>query len=149
MHKTKLILIITGLLFIMPILSEAQQRWMVYFKDKQHLDFNPYSYFDAKAIERRILTGIPLDDPSDWPVNESYVNQVTLMVNDVLITSRWFNSVAVDADDIQISNLKRLPFVLDVEWIEPSEMPITSYSGYDTAMRIRFRLLIIFAKGND
>ena len=134
MHKTRLILIITGLLFIMPILSEAQQRWMVYFKDKQHLDFNPYSYFDAKAIERRILTGIPLDDPSDWPVNESYVNQVTLMVNDVLITSRWFNSVAVDADNIQISNLKRLPFVLDVEWIEPSEMPITSYNAYDTAI---------------
>ena len=134
MHKTRFILIITSLLFLIPILSEAQQRWMVYFKDKQHLNFNPYSYFDSKAIERRLRTGIPVDDATDWPVNENYVDQVTLMVNDVLVTSRWFNSVAVDADDVQISNIKQLPYVLNVEWMEPSEMEITRNNDYDTAV---------------
>ena len=107
---------------------------MVYFKDKQHLNFNPYSYFDSKAIERRLRTGIPVDDATDWPVNENYVDQVTLMVNDVLVTSRWFNSVAVDADDVQISNIKQLPYVLNVEWMEPSEMEITRNNDYDTAV---------------
>jgi len=136
MHKSRFILIITCLLFLIPILSEAQQRWMVYFKDKQHLDFNPYAYFDAKAIERRILAGIPVDDPSDWPVTESYINQVTLMVNDVLLTSRWFNALAVDADDLQINFVRQLPYVLDVEYIEPSEMQITGYDDYDTSINI-------------
>ena len=134
MHKTRFILIVISLLFLMPILSEAQQRWMVYFKGKQRLDFNPYTYFDCKAIERRLRTGIAVDDATDWPVNENYVNQVALMVNEVLITSRWFNSVAVDADDIQISNVRQLSFVLNVEWIEPSEMQIASYTDYDTVV---------------
>ena len=136
MQKNKFILVITALLFLLPILSEAQQKWMVYFKDKQHLDYNPYAYFDSKAIERRIRTGIPVDDPTDWPVTENYVNQVTLIVNDVIVVSRWFNAMAVDADDIQISNIRQLPFVLNVEWIEPSEMQITAYDDYDTSINI-------------
>jgi hypothetical protein len=107
---------------------------MVYFKEKQHKDYNPYTYFNAKAIERRIRTGIPVDDPSDWPVNETYVNEVTPLVNEVIITSRWLNAMAVDADDIQINNVRQLPYVLTVEWIEPSEMPMASYADYDTTV---------------
>jgi serine protease AprX len=134
MLKNKFILLITSLLFLLPLLSEAQQQWMVYFKDKQHLDYNPLTYFDAKAIERRVLNGLPVDDPSDWPVNESYVNEITPMVNDVLMTSRWFNAVAVEADDIQVIRMKQLPYVLDVEWIEPLQMQISSVSDYDTTI---------------
>jgi serine protease AprX len=134
MLKNKFILLITSLLFLLPLLSEAQQQWMVYFKDKQHLDYNPLTYFDAKAIERRVLNGLPVDDPSDWPVNESYVNEITPMVNDVIMTSRWFNAVAVEADDIQVIRMKQLPYVLDVEWIEPLQMQISSVSDYDTTI---------------
>ena len=122
------------LLFAWPFSGGAQQHWMVCFKDKKHGDFNPYTYFDAKAIERRERTGVPVDDPSDWPVNENYVQQVTPMVNNVLLVSRWFNGVAVDADEFQISRLQQLPFVLQVEWIEPSEMPAASFDAYDTAV---------------
>jgi serine protease AprX len=134
MLKNKFILLITSLLFLLPLLSEAQQQWMVYFKDKQHLDYNPLTYFDAKAIERRVLNGLPVDDPSDWPVNESYVNEITPMVNDVIMISRWFNAVAVEADDIQVIRMKQLPYVLDVEWIEPLQMQISSVSDYDTTI---------------
>ena len=130
----KNILLITGLLFIMPLLSEAQQQWMVYFKDKQHKDFNPYSYFDKKAIERRVNTGLPIDDPSDWPVNTSYVSEISLVVNEVIIESRWLNSMAVDADDLQINTVRQLPFVLAVEWINPLQMQAASYEDYDTSV---------------
>ncbi len=130
----KNILLITGLLFIMPLLSEAQQQWMVYFKDKQHKDFNPYSYFDKKAIERRVNTGLPIDDPSDWPVNTSYVSEISLMVNEVIIESRWLNSMAVDADDLQINTVRQLPYVLAVEWINPLQMQAASYEDYDTSV---------------
>jgi serine protease AprX len=136
MFKNRFIQVVTAILLFLPTLSEAQQKWMVYFKDKQHLDYNPYAYLDSKAIERRIRTGIPVDDPTDWPVTESYVNQLTLMVSDVLVASRWFNALAVDANDMQISYVKQLPYVLDVEWIEPSEMQITGYDDYDTSINI-------------
>ena len=134
MRKIKVIQLFTILLFILPLPSNAQQHWMVYFKDKQHKDFNPCSYFDSKAIERRIHTGIPVDDPSDWPVNENYVNGTSLLVNEVIMTSRWLNAVAIDADELQVNNLRQLPYVLNVEWVEPSPMQTTGYGDYDTAV---------------
>ncbi|MDO9257889.1 MAG: S8 family serine peptidase [Bacteroidales bacterium] len=134
MLKSKFLFLLSGFLFLLPLLSEAQQLCMVYFKDKQHNEFNPYSYFDAKALERRIHNGLPLDDPSDWPVNEAYMNEVSLMVNEVIIESRWLNAMAVDADDLQINTLRQLPYVLNVEWIEPSEMNMAGYDDYDTSV---------------
>ncbi len=134
MPVTRIILLVTALLFAFPIFAGAQQQWMVYFKDKQKQDFNPYSYFDKKAIDRRINTGLPVDDPSDWPVTDTYVNAVSINANEVLMTSRWLNSVAVDADDIQINAIRQLPFVLDVEWIEASQAEAAEYQKYDSAI---------------
>ncbi len=134
MFKYKLILFLSVLLFLLPGYGNAQQHWMVYFKDKQHKDYNPYTFLDSKAIERRIQTGIPVDDPSDWPVTQSYVDEVSVMVNEVIITSRWLNALAVDADEIQVNNLRQLPYVFAIEWIEPSEMQMAGYEDYDTTL---------------
>ncbi len=134
MLKYKLILLVTGILLLFPSVTTAQQ-WMVYFRDKQHLDFNPATYFDAKAIERRLMAGIPVDDPSDWPVNENYVRTLTPMVNEVLLTSRWFNAVAVDADAIEMNAVRQLPFVLEIEWMEPAELLPAAYMEYDTSIQ--------------
>ncbi len=134
MPKIKILISFCCLLFFFPLIADAQQQWMVYFKDKQHNDFNPYAYFDAKAIERRIRTGVPVDDPTDWPVNEDYVKVVSPMVNDVLLTSRWFNAVAVDADQLQIMSVRQLPFVLDIEWLEPLQLEIAESVDYDTTL---------------
>jgi serine protease AprX len=134
MLKKKFILVISGLFFLFPVLTEAQQQWMVYFRDKQHNDFNPYTYFDAKAIERRIRTGIPVDDPTDWPVDENYINTLTPMVNEVLMASRWFNAVAVDADEFQVYRIQQLPFVIGIEIIEPAEMQVAGITDYDTTL---------------
>jgi subtilisin family serine protease len=134
MYKKQLLLLIISLLFLSPLFTEAQQHWMVYFKEKQHSNFNPYSYFDSKAIERRIRTGIPVDDPSDWPVNEKYIKEIAPFVNEVILTSRWFNAVAVDADVVQIGYVANLFFVLGIEEILPSQSEITEYGDYDTIL---------------
>lgn len=134
MTKNRIIFFITGLLFVLPFLTNAQQRWMVYFKDKQRDNFNPYTYFDSKAIERRIRCGLPVDDPADWPVRSDYVDVVSQRVNEVLMCSRWFNSVAVEADALQIEGIRSLSFVLGIEEIDPSEAQISSFSKYDTVV---------------
>lgn len=134
MTKNRIIFFITGLLFVLPFLTNAQQRWMVYFKDKQRDNFNPYTYFDSKAIERRIRCGLPVDDPTDWPVRSDYVDVVSQRVNEVLMCSRWFNSVAVEADALQIEGIRSLSFVLGIEEIDPSEAQISSFSKYDTVV---------------
>lgn len=133
MLKAKPFLLLTGFLFLFPLLMQAQQ-WMVYFKDKQHLDYDPYAYLDARAIERRIRTGLPVDDATDWPVNEQYVNEVALLSNELLLTSRWFNAVAVDADAVQISRIRQLSCVLETEWLEPAQTILASYADYDTTI---------------
>ncbi len=137
MPKAKYLLVLSVLLSLLPLFPQAQQQWMVYFRDKQHLGYNPYTYLDAKAIERRIRTGLPVDEATDWPVNESYVNQTTALVIEVIMTSRWFNAVAVEADDMQINRLRQLPFVLDVEWLQPSRVLAAGYEDYDTALRLK------------
>jgi len=126
--------LLIGIILQIPKLTNAQEHWMVYFRDKQHKDFNPYTYFDAKAIERRIHAGINVDDPSDWPVNETYVNEISLVVNDIIVTSRWLNAVAVDADEAEITIVKQLPYVLNAEWIEPAAMQIAGFEDYDTSI---------------
>jgi hypothetical protein len=135
MLKVKYIQLIALFLLVFSFFAEAQQQqWMVYFKDKQQKDFNPHEYFDAKAIERRIRTGLPLDDPSDWPVNDTYVEEITPLVQDVLFTSRWFNSVVVEATPMQMVRVMELPFVLDAEYVEPATLLVAGYNEYDTTM---------------
>ena len=134
MLRYKAIYLLIAFLLISPFTTEAQQQWMVYLRDKQQGEFNPYTYFDAKSIDRRLRSGIPIDDPTDWPVNRNYVNQITPLVNDVVMTSRWFNAVAVEADALQMLNVKNLPFVIDIEWVEPTRTEVAEYPDYDTSL---------------
>ena len=89
----------------------SQESYLVIFTDKKGVDFDPYSYFDEKAIERRINFGISLYDESDFPVNEHYVSEVSSLVDNVDVALRWFNAIAVDASLGQIENVRQLPFV--------------------------------------
>jgi hypothetical protein len=135
MLNVKNIQLIAIFLFALSFFAEAQQQqWMVYFKDKQRNGFNPYGYFDARTIERRILAGLPVDDPTDWPVNNAWVDELTPMVQDVIFTSRWFNAVAVEASPLQMARVMELPFVLDAEYVEPSILLVSAYNEYDTTM---------------
>ena len=134
MYRTKILIFLSGMLLLFPLIAECQQQWMVYFKDKQRNGFNPYEYFDARTIERRILAGLPVDDPTDWPVNNTWVEEITPMVQDVIFTSRWFNAVAVEASPLQIARVMELPFVLEAEYVEPSILLVSAYNEYDTTM---------------
>ena len=95
----------------------SQENYWVFFTDKNATTFQPYEYFDAKAIERRINCGISLYDSTDFPVNEIYKNTVNENVVAVTTVSRWFNAVSVVATTNQIEILKTFPFVKNVQKI--------------------------------
>lgn len=92
----------------------AQNHYCVLFADKHGSRFNPIAYFDAKALERKVVGGIALCDSTDFPVNGHYVAQVGKLVHTVGIVSRWFNCVYVEASFSQMETVKRLPFVRKV-----------------------------------
>jgi len=106
------------LIFIFGIFTKnarPQDKYWVFFSDKKDVQFNPYEYFDEKAIERRIKNGIPLSDYTDWPVSKTYLDEVRLLVDSTTKTSRWFNALAVFASPEQIDKVKNLSFVRTIE----------------------------------
>ena len=104
-------------------IKAQQNRYWVFFKDKQGSTFNPKSYFDAKAIERRIKTGIPLYDSTDFPLNKKYIVEVEKSVNALNGQTRWFNAVSVTATQKQLSHIKAFNFVKSIQPIVLSTEP--------------------------
>lgn len=110
--KNKLIVVI---LLFFSVISFSQDRYWVFFTNKKNSTFDPYSYFDQKAIDRRIKHGISLYDSSDFPVNQQYISSVDFIVDSVNTVTRWFNGASVIATPTQISEVLKLPFVKNIE----------------------------------
>jgi subtilisin family serine protease len=96
----------------------AQEKcFWVFFTDKNDTQFDPYSYFDAKAIERYERNGADLYDISNYPLNDSYVNTVGSYSTEVFGESRWLNAVGIEATDDNAALIAQLPFVARVQEI--------------------------------
>ena len=96
----------------------AQEKcYWVFFTDKNDTQFDPYSYFDAKAIERYQQCGADLYDISNYPLNDSYVNAVNGYSSEVFGESRWLNAVGIMATDDNANRIAQLPFVERVQEI--------------------------------
>lgn len=98
-----------------PQKEQQFDKYWVYFTDKPDAPFDPYTFFDPKAIERRLKHNLPLDAETDKPVSEFYVSEVESRVEQLRVVSRWLNGVCVSATPAQIAALRNLPFVRLVE----------------------------------
>ena len=96
----------------------AQEKcYWVFFTDKNDTQFDPYSYFDAKAIERYNQCGADLYDISNYPLNDHYVCAVNAYATEVFGESRWLNALGVEASDDNAALIAQLPFVARVQEI--------------------------------
>ena len=118
-----------ALLFFTCHLS-AQQAYWVFLTDKQGVTFDPYSYFDAKAIERYHQCGADLYDITNYPVNTAYEQGVSALATEEIGASRWMNALGVMATPDQIAAIEALPYVLRVQPIAATEMILSEYSDY-------------------
>ena len=98
------------------IMAQDKCFW-VFFTDKNDTQFDPYSYFDAKAIARYQQCGADLYDISNYPLNDSYVSAVNAYSTEVFGESRWLNAVGVMATDDNAALIAQLPFVAKVQEI--------------------------------
>ena len=110
------------LFFIVLVLAainvQAQQVYWVFLADKAGTTFDPYSYFDAKAIERYRQCGADLYDVSNYPLQQQYVDGVNAIATSEVGCSRWFNAMGVVATPTQAAHIAQLPYVLRVQPIE-------------------------------
>ena len=103
---------------LLSIVVKAQDKcFWVFFTDKNDTQFDPYSYFDAKAIVRYQQCGADLYDISNYPLNDSYVNTVNGYSSEVFGESRWLNAVGIMATDDNANRIAELPFVERVQEI--------------------------------
>jgi len=112
-HRAAAYLVIAFILSALP--GFAGEKYWVTFKDKAGVTFNPYQYFDQRTIEQRNAHGIPLNDSSDFPVNETYIKTVQSIADSVSFSSRWLNGIAVYASPGEIEEIKKLLAVARVE----------------------------------
>ena len=93
----------------------SQYKYWVSFRDKKNVSFDPYSYFDKRTIEQRRLQNISINDSSDYPVDQFYIEQIKKMAEAVSWPSRWLNGVAVYANTEEINKISECQFVKKVE----------------------------------
>ena len=101
---------------------QAQQAYWVFLTDKQGATFDPYSYFDAKAIERYNLCGADLYDITNYPVSAVYEQGVSALATEEIGCSRWMNAMGVMATAEQAAAIEALPYVVRVQLIEANGM---------------------------
>ncbi len=141
MNSTKnsiLIFVLLSVIFNTSLFS--QNKYWVFFKDKKDVTFNPYEYFDGKAIERRISLGISLYDSTDFPLNDNYTKSISSLCDSVMNESRWFNALAIKATYPQLEIIKALPFVAEIQ-------PICMYPIY-TSYDVDFDTLLLSEKSD-
>ncbi len=144
----------------------AQNVYWVMLTDKAGTTFDPYAYFDAKAIERYNQSGADLYDQSNFPLNQQYVSGVDALAIEEVGTSRWMNAVGVVATPAQAAQIEALPYVSQVlliggdmqlswkptqaDYSEQSEVPSTDTTLSDQLVRMQgdlFRAAGIDGKG--
>ncbi len=111
----------------------AQGRYWVYLADKEGVKFNPYQYFDKKAIERRIKNGISLFDTTDFPLRQDYVSNIEQITGSINCELRWFNALSITANKDQIDKIRQLQYVKEVSEIEPGQFVTTGI--FDTILQ--------------
>ena len=103
---------------LLSCMGMAQNKcFWVFFTDKNDTQFDPYSYFDAKAIERYQQCGADLYDISNYPLNNSYINTVSSYSTEIFGESRWLNAIGIEATDDNAALIAQLPFVARVQEI--------------------------------
>ena len=131
-------------LLMMALAAKSQTGYWVFFTDKNETTFDPYSYFDPKAIERYRQNHADLYDITNYPLNDSYVQQVNTIVasqpqqgltaTEIFGHSRWLNAVAVTATADQIDRIRQLPFVREVAMLDGEMVTADNVQPFAAAM---------------
>ncbi len=123
---------ITLILLLIGQWSWAQDRYVVYFTDKDNSPYsinNPAQYLSQKAIDRRVKQQITIST-QDLPVNPEYVTTIRQNGVEVYFKSKWMNAVLVQATAEQIATIEALPFVDRTEFVAPGiKLKSNSKSG--------------------
>jgi serine protease AprX len=119
MGRSSIAILIMLLLATLPV--AAQNRYVVYFKDKAGSPYSvntPSPYLSQRAIDRRVKQGISITS-ADFPVNPTYLQGVKDAGVRTFYGSRWLNCALIQGDNAQMDAVRALPYVQSVELVAP------------------------------
>lgn len=96
-------------------LTNAQEKFWVYFKTKDKPVCSPHEFLSSDAIQRRINLRTSICDSTDWPVDSNYISQIEALGIKTGYSSRWINALSVTATKNVLNKIQKLPFVERVE----------------------------------
>lgn len=128
----KIFILLVGLVISFQV--SAQNCYWVFLTDKQNTAFDPYEYFDSKAIQRYQKNHQSLYDITNYPINRDYRNRVMTYAESYVGESRWLNAVAVMATAEQMDFIAKLPYVASIQLIETESTP-ARYDGLSETER--------------
>lgn len=111
-------LLFLAIVALLAIAGMAQENcYWVFFTDKNNTQFDPYTYFDAKAIKRYQQCGADLYDISNYPLNNEYMNTINEYTTEVYGESRWLNALGISTTPENALLIEQLPFVAKIQQI--------------------------------
>ena len=119
-----------GLLLACALQMSAQKayKYRVNFRDKAETVYSldaPQAYLSERALERRMRQALSVDSV-DLPVCRSYIDAVLDKGAELVVQSKWNNTVVVQVSDTSVAEgIKTLPFVSAVRrvWTAPDSIP--------------------------
>ncbi|GAA0877135.1 S8 family serine peptidase [Algoriphagus jejuensis] len=106
-------------LVLLGFTATAQDRYAVYFKYKPQTEFsllNPQEFLTQKALDRRTREGVRTDS-LDLPVAAKYLDQLALLSDYLLYSSKWMNAAVLVTDKSRADQIGTFPFVEKVELV--------------------------------
>jgi len=110
-----------SILLVSLVLSAQQDRYMVFFTDKGETTFSldhPEEFLTQRALDRRDRMNISLDS-MDLPVCKTYLDSLKKLGVNTFFTTKWMNGVIAQMTASQASELEKLSFVANVEYVAP------------------------------
>ena len=114
-----------------PLSAYSQGKYWVFFTDKKDVYFDPHSYFTKDAIERRLYQGISLNDETDKPVSQKYIDEISFYCDSLSYSTRWFNGIAVYSDDKRMNDIKSFSFVKEVRMMNEAKVILTEGDHFE------------------
>lgn len=110
--------------------ASAQDKYWVYLSDKEGVEFDPFSYFDKKALNRRDKLHLSYNHYSDRPIRIDYSQKINSIADSITGHSRWFNAIACRLTSEQLNTIQALPFVVKVDKMATKQtISGTTYDG--------------------
>ena len=109
----------------------VEGKYWIQFTDKDSSNYDPHKHLSPRAIQNRLRLGIPLSQPTDIPLTQSYLQRVAGQNIQKISTSKWLNAISANLTADQIKWLQQQDFIKQVILIQADFQPLANDDWYN------------------